>query len=77
MELDIQNEKIELIQWLTTLNDQSIIKRLIEIRKNESKDWWSDISNEEKKSIEEGIIDANSGNLKPQSEARKIYEKWL
>lgn len=77
MDLNIQNEKIELIQWLTTLTDQSIIQRLIEIRKNESKDWWKDISIAEKRSIEDGIIDANSGNLKPQSEARKIYEKWL
>lgn len=77
MALDILNEKIELIQWLTTLNDQSIIQQLIEIRKSESKDWWKDISTAERKSIEEGIIDANSGNLMPQSEARKIYEKWL
>lgn len=77
MGLDIQSEKIELIQWLTTLNDQSIIQQLIEIRKSESKDWWKDISISERKSIEEGIINANSANLKPQSEARKIYEKWL
>ena len=77
MELSIQNQKIELIQWLTTLDDNLIIQRLIEFRDNQTKDWWTEISNDEKASIEKGIIDANAGNLKPHSEARKIYGKWL
>jgi len=77
MELNIQNEKIELIQWLTTLNDKSTIQRLIELRNNHTKDWWAEISNEERASIEKGISDANAGNLKSHSEVRKIYEKWL
>ncbi len=77
MELSIQNQKIELIQWLTTLDDNSVIQRLIEFRDNQTKDWWTEISNNERASIEKGIIDANTGNLRPHSEARKIYEKWL
>jgi len=77
MELSIQNQKIELIQWLTTLDDNSVIQRLIEFRDNQTKDWWTEISNDERASIEKGIIDADAGNLKPHSEARKIYDKWL
>lgn len=77
MELDIQNKKIELIQWLTVLNDEPTIQKLIELRNNQTKDWWEDISIDERASIKKGIKDANSGNLKSHSEARKIYEKWL
>jgi len=77
MELSIQNQKMELIQWLITLDDKSIIQRLIDLRNNQTKYWWLEISNEEKASIKKGIIDANADNLKPHSEARKIYEKWL
>ena len=77
MELNIQNEKIELIQWLTMLNDESTIHKLIELRKNQTKDWWTEISMEERVSIEKGIEDADAGKLKSHSEARKIYEKWL
>ena len=77
MELNIQNEKIELIQWLTMLDDESTIQKLIELRKSQTKDWWAEISIEERVSIEKGIKDANAGNLKSHSEARKIYEKWL
>lgn len=77
MDIDIQNKKIELIQWLTTLEDSSIIQKIIDLRKNESEDWWSECSEAEKKSISDGILDANNGNLKPNSEAQKIYGKWL
>ncbi len=77
MDLNIQNQKIELIQWLTTLDDRSIIHKLIEIRDGQIKDWWDDISVDEIESIEKGLQDADLGNLKSHSEARKIYEKWL
>ncbi len=75
MEINIQNTKIELIQWLTTLEDSSLIQKIIELKENESKNWWNDISDAEKKSIELGIADADNGKLKPNSEAKKIYEK--
>jgi hypothetical protein len=71
------NEKLELIQWLSTLEDTSIIKKLIQFRKEETKDWWDSISEEEKKSIEKGISEADNDELKSHSEARKVYGKWL
>ena len=77
MAIDLQNKKIELIQWLSTLDNEIIIDKLMKLRESEKADWWSDITEEEKKSIEKGIEDADSGNLKPQSEVRKLYEKWL
>lgn len=77
MSADIQNKKIELIQWLSTLDDPSIIEKIIKLRKSEKSDWWEEISEAEKKSIEEGIKDANSGKLKSHTEVRKSYEKWL
>ncbi|MGB0880767.1 MAG: hypothetical protein ACPGTO_09395 [Polaribacter sp.] len=77
MEINIQNAKIELIQWLTTIEDSSIIQKIMELRNTEKKDWWNEVSNAEKKSIELGISDAENRKLKPHSEAKKIYEKWL
>lgn len=77
MELDIQKKKIELIQWLTTLEDSSIIQKILDLRIKESKDWWEEISEAERKSINKGISEAEEGKLKPHSEAKKIYGKWL
>ncbi len=61
MEINIQNKKIQLIQWLSTLNDESIIEKIMKLRENEKTDWWNNISDEEKNSIEKGLTDANSG----------------
>lgn len=77
MDIDLQNKKIELIQWLSTLNDESIIEKIMKLRETEKTDWWKELSGEERKSIEKGIQDADSGKLKSHSEAKKLYEKWL
>ncbi|MEO7088569.1 MAG: hypothetical protein ABIZ51_07255 [Bacteroidia bacterium] len=71
------DKKIELIQWLSTLEDKSIIDKLLKFRRAENKDWWNSISAAEQKSIEKGLSDAEKGKLKSHSEARKLYEKWL
>jgi len=71
------NKKIELIQWLSTLEDNSIIEKLLKFKKEETKDWWDSISEVEKESIEKGISDADNNKLEPHSNVRKIYEKWL
>ena len=77
MESKILNKKLELIQWLSTLEDIAVIEKLIQFRKEESTDWWDSISDEEKKSIESGLNDADKNNLIPHVTVRKTYEKWL
>ena len=77
LDFNIESKKLALIQWLTSLNDVSMIDKILELKQKETKDWWDETSDEEKKSIEKGLEDANSGKLKPHSEIRKKYEKWL
>ena len=76
-DVTLSNKKIELIQWLSTIEDVSILNKIMELRKKESKDWWNSISENEKQSIELGLEDAKSGKLNEHSEARALYEKWL
>jgi hypothetical protein len=73
----IQNKKLELIQWLSTIDDVSVINKILNLKKKENKDWWNSISAEEKDSIELGLQDADSGKLNSAIKARKLYEKWL
>ena len=74
IELNLQNKKLELIQWLSSIEDSTIIEKIMALRKEESKDWWNSIAESEKEAIERGIQDANAGKLNPHSKARKIYE---
>ncbi|WP_107821871.1 hypothetical protein [Mangrovibacterium marinum] len=77
MAIDIQNKKIELIQWLSTLEDAAIIDKIMALRDDERNDWWNKISEEEQESIETGIRDADQGKLNSHTQVRKNYEKWL
>ena len=77
LELSILNKKLELIQWLSTVEDSAIIEKIMDLRKVENKDWWNSITADEKSAIEQGLNDANAGKLNPHSKARKLYKKWL
>ena len=77
MDLSLENKKIELIQWLSTLNDKSLIDKLMKLREKEKRDWWNKISTNERVSIEKGIQDAEDGKLTSHSDVKSIYEKWL
>jgi len=77
MEINIQNTKIELLQWLASLEDKSLIEKVLILRNTQTKDWWNEISDTEKESIEKGISDAEKGKVNAHTEVRKVYEKWL
>ncbi len=77
IETNILNKKLELIQWVSSIEDESIIEKIVELRKKEDKVWWNSISENEKEAIENGLKDAEAGNLNPHSNAKKLYEKWL
>lgn len=74
---NILHQKLDLIQWLSGLEDISIIQKIMDLRKHEDQDWWNSLSVDEKTSIEKGIEDAESGKLTSHSSAKKLYEKWL
>lgn len=73
----IQERKLELIQWLSVIEDVSVLDKLAELKDQCTRDWWDEISESEKESISKGLLDADAGRLKPHSEARAIYEEWL
>jgi hypothetical protein len=76
MNINLSSRKLELIQWLSTIEDPKIIDKIMDLIQQENKDWWNSISENEKNSIDAGINDAEAGKLNDHSKARKLYEKW-
>ncbi|MBV6645157.1 MAG: hypothetical protein KI790_06895 [Cyclobacteriaceae bacterium] len=74
---ELESKKLDLIQWLSTIEDDETLNRLLEIRQAEVSNWWAATPKEQQESIDVGLRDAKQGKLQPHSEARKIYEKWL
>jgi predicted transcriptional regulator len=79
-ELQLQNHKLDPDSYrdgLSSLSDAKTIERLISIKQEVQQDFWDELSEAEKQSIEQGIKDADEGRLVPHTEIRKKYDKWL
>lgn len=74
--MDIQAEKLQLIEWLAKLNNANTLKRLIALKKEAEKDWWDELSPSEKAEIEEGLAQADRGEVTTHQEVMSKYEKW-
>ena len=75
IEINILNRKLELIQWLSTVEDLNVIEKIQDLRNQENKDWWNIISEAEKTAIVQGLKDADEGKLNSHAKARELYEK--
>ncbi|MFT7035437.1 MAG: hypothetical protein ACJA2S_003961 [Cyclobacteriaceae bacterium] len=67
--MDIQATKIDLIHWLTELQDPDILQQLNVIKGGQ--DWWDEISEEERLAIDEGIGELDRGEGIPHEEVMK------
>ena len=76
--MNAQVEKLRIIEWIIRLNDKSILERILKIKEQSGEeDWFSTISQTEIDSIDRGINDYKAGKVRPHSQVRKKYEKWL
>ncbi len=61
--MNIQSEKLGLIEWISKINDSTIIEKLRKIHDEyaNAPDWWEEISTDEKESIQRGLKDIEEG----------------
>ncbi len=77
--MNIQAEKLSLIEWISTLKDTSVIDKLLKLRDDytSTNDWWNELKQEELDSIERGLKDFEEGQTQSDQTARQLYEKYL
>jgi hypothetical protein len=70
MDADI---KLEVIQWLTNLQDEVVWEKFLALKQEEEKklDWWDALEPHEKKDVEEGL----QGKSLSFEEVRKNIQK--
>jgi len=59
--MDIKHSKLELVRLILNIDNQKIIDKLIAVLKSGEEDFWLDLSEQEKKEIELGIKQLDSG----------------
>lgn len=67
--------KLELIEWLTKLEDEETIETLKIVKDANvlDKDWWLDLTDEQKSGIERGMKDVEEGRVTPHDIVRQKY----
>lgn len=67
--------KLELIEWLTKLDDDETIDylKLVKDSNASHNDWWQDLSDEHKAGIERGLRDVDAEKVTPHSTVKLKY----
>jgi len=67
--------KLELIEWLTHLEDEATINylKLVKESSSQQNDWWNDLTDEQIQGIERGLKDVDEGRVIPHDQVKKIY----
>ena len=67
--------KLELIEWLTKLEDEETIQYLKIVKDSNSTehDWWEDLSENERNGIERGLKDIEAGRVVSHDEVKSKY----
>ena len=68
--------KLDLIHWLTDLKDKKLLELFASIKESsESGDWYSTLTEGQKKSLERGVEDHKNGRFLSSGEFWSRYEK--
>ena len=69
--MDLQAEKLNLIQAILDIEDVSLIEKVKKILKKAEHDWFDYLTEEQQRSIDIGIAQADRGECIPHEEAMK------
>ena len=78
--MDVTELRADLHNMIDKISDKNILKalRTLLYEKAASKaDWWDTISQEEQEEIEQGLSEADRGEVISHEEVMKRYKKWL
>ncbi len=67
--MDIQAEKLELVQAILNIDDVSVIKKIKNLLKKREHDWFDDLTDEQQESIKRGLEEADRGEFISHEEA--------
>jgi hypothetical protein len=71
--------KTDLYRLIDSVNDLKVLEAMKVLLKSQvdEKDFWDYLPEQQKRSIERGLEQAENGETKPHEEVMKKYEKWF
>jgi hypothetical protein len=74
--MDIQAEKLSLLQTILNSNDEGLIMDVKAFLSGRKADWFDELGTEQQKDILEGITEADRGETVSHTEVIKLFGKW-
>lgn len=73
--MELEAIKLELIAWLSKLEDQDTIEylKVVKDTRETGNDWWEELNQVQKKGVEKGLNDVKEGRIFSHEEVRKKY----
>ncbi len=73
--MDFDALKLELIEWLTRLDNSETIQylKIVKDSRENGKDWWNDLTDEQKQGIQRGLEDIDNGRVISHDEVKLKY----
>ncbi|WP_010662455.1 hypothetical protein [Marinilabilia salmonicolor] len=67
--------KLELIEWLTKLEDEETIEylKVVKDSKSTEKEWWTDLTDSQKQGVERGLNDIENGPTVSHDDVKRRY----
>lgn len=78
--MDVKELRADLHNMIDRISDRNIlnaVKTLLSGKTETKTDWWDTISEEERAEIEQGLAEADRGEVTPHEEVMEKYKKWL
>ncbi len=78
--MDVTELRADLHNMIDKISDRNILKAvrtLLSEKAATKTDWWDTIDQEERDEIEQGLSEAEKGEVTSHEEVMKKYKKWL
>jgi predicted transcriptional regulator len=73
--MNIQSEKLDIIQWLASINDSKIIKQFMLLKRSNEENTSVNLSQAEKNAIDKGLESIKEGRFKLHEEVTEATKK--
>ncbi|WP_369013494.1 hypothetical protein [Flavobacterium anhuiense] len=71
--MDIQLEKREAMEMLKETNDPTLIMAIAKLLRKNKKDWWDDLTNQQKEDIAQSELEFERGEFTSYEDVMKKY----
>ncbi len=75
--IELRTDLHNMIDKITDSNILNAVRVLLASKTGPQTDWWNTISDEERAEIEQGLAEADRGEVIPHDEVMAKYKKWM